>query len=53
MIADADGVVVVPAAQEDEVLRRAWAKVHAENVTRDAIRGGMLAQEAYAKYGVL
>ena len=53
VIADADGVVVVPAAQEDEVLQRAWEKVHAENVTREAIRGGMLAREAYAKYGVL
>jgi len=53
VIADADGVVVVPRALEGDVLRRAWEKVHAENVTRDAIRQGMLSAEAYAKYGVL
>jgi 4-hydroxy-4-methyl-2-oxoglutarate aldolase len=53
VLADDDGVVVVPRHVEDEVLRRAWTKVHAENVTRDAIRGGMKATEAYRKYGVL
>lgn len=53
VIADADGVVVVPREVEAEAVQRAWEKVHAENVTRDAIRGGMLATEAYAKYGVL
>lgn len=53
VIADRDGVVVVPAQVESEALRRAWDKVHAENVTRDAIREGMKSQDAYAKYGVL
>lgn len=53
VIADVDGVVVVPRELESEAIRRAWAKVHAENITRDAIRGGMLASEAYRKYGVL
>ena len=53
VIADVDGVVVVPREMETEAIRRAWAKVHAENITRDAIRGGMLAGEAYRKYGVL
>lgn len=53
VIADIDGVVVVPRELEAEAIRRAWEKVHAENVTRDAIRGGMLAGEAYRKYGVL
>jgi regulator of RNase E activity RraA len=53
VIADADGVVVVPRSVQTETLRRAWDKVHAENVTRDAIRQGMLSTEAYAKYGVL
>lgn len=53
VIADVDGVVVVPRELESEAIRRAWEKVHAENVTRDAIRGGMLATEAYRKYGVL
>jgi 4-hydroxy-4-methyl-2-oxoglutarate aldolase len=53
VIADTDGIVVIPRALEAEALRRAWEKVHAENVTRDAIRQGMLSAEAYAKYGVL
>ena len=53
VIADIDGIVVVPRELEAEAIRRAWNKVHAENITRDAIRGGMLAGEAYRKYGVL
>ena len=53
LVADEDGVVVVPKAAEQDVLQRAWKKVQAENVTRDAIRGGMLAVEAYHKFGVL
>ncbi len=53
VFADVDGVVVVPRAVEEQAIRAAWEKVHAENVTRDAIRGGMKATEAYKKYGVL
>lgn len=53
VFADDDGVVVVPREIEAEAIARAWAKVHAENVTRDAIAGGMKAVAAYRKYGVL
>jgi 4-hydroxy-4-methyl-2-oxoglutarate aldolase len=53
VIADADGIVVVPQAIEAEVIAAAWEKVHAENVVRDAIAGGMTATEAFRKYGVL
>lgn len=53
VVADEDGVVVVPAAAEAAVVRRAWEKVHAENQVRDAIRGGMKATEAFATFGVL
>jgi regulator of RNase E activity RraA len=53
VIADDDGVVVVPRAVEAAVVQRAWAKVHAENEVRDAIAGGMPATEAFKKYGVL
>lgn len=53
VVADEDGLVVVPAAVETEVICAAWEKVHAESVTRDAIRGGMTATEVYKKYGVL
>jgi regulator of RNase E activity RraA len=53
VVADDDGVVVVPRAVEERVIHDAWAKVHAENEVRDAIRAGMKATEAFAKYGVL
>lgn len=53
VFADLDGVVVIPHAMEDEAIQRAWDKVNAENRTRDAIRGGLKATEAYKKYGVL
>ena len=53
VVADDDGVVVVPRQVEAEAIQRAWDKVHAENVTRDAIKAGMKATEAWKKYGVL
>ena len=53
VVADVDGVVVVPQEIETKAIRAAWDKVHAENITRDAIRDGMKATDAYAKYGVL
>jgi 4-hydroxy-4-methyl-2-oxoglutarate aldolase len=53
IIADGDGIVVVPQAVEKEVIQAAWEKVHAENITRDAIRDGMSATDAYNKYAIL
>jgi regulator of RNase E activity RraA len=53
VIADADGVVVVPREVEEQAIGAAWAKVNAENVVRDAIAGGMSAGDAFRKYGVL
>lgn len=53
VLADEDGVVVVPRRVEAAVVRRAWEKVHAENEVRDAIAGGMNATEAFRRYGVL
>lgn len=53
VLADEDGVVVVPRRAEAEVLAAAWKKTHDENVTREAIRQGMKAGEAYRKFGVL
>lgn len=53
VMADRDGIVVIPQSVEQETLKRAWEKVHAENITRDAIRSGMKAADAYKKYGVL
>lgn len=53
VIADQDGIVVVPQAVEVEIIERAWNKVHAENKVREAIAGGLSATEAYKKFGVL
>ena len=53
VIADVDGVVVVPSEIQEQAIQAAWQKVHAENITRDAIRDGMKATDAYEKYGVL
>ncbi len=53
VIADNDGVVVIPRAVEAEALRLALAKVAGENTVRDSIRSGMKATEAFKKYGIL
>lgn len=53
VVADGDGVVVIPRSVEQECLKLAWEKVHAENRVRDEIRGGMLATDVFRKYGVL
>ena len=53
VVADRDGVVVVPSEIQEQAIRAAWEKVHAENVTRDAIQKGMKATDAYRTYGVL
>jgi regulator of RNase E activity RraA len=53
VFADEDGVVVVPQAVEAQAIAAAWKKVHDENVTRDAIKAGMKAADAYRKFGVL
>lgn len=53
VIADADGVVVVPREVEAVIVRRAWEKVHAENQVRDAIKAGMKATTAFETFGVL
>ena len=53
VLADRDGVVVVPQAVEAEVLDRAFQKVRAEDRVRDEIKAGAQAGEVYRKYGVL
>lgn len=53
VIADVDGIVVVPQEVEKQAIQIAWEKIHAENITRDAIKDGMKATAAYEKYGVL
>jgi regulator of RNase E activity RraA len=53
VIADVDGVVVVPREIEAEAVQAAWRKVHAENKVRDEIRNGMKAVDVFEKYGIL
>jgi len=50
---DADGLVVVPAEVEADVIDKAFAKVDAEGVMRSALSGGMTVSDAFAKFGVL
>lgn len=53
IVADDDGVIVVPADLEEEVVAAATAKASAEDGLRDDVRGGMLPSEAFAKHRVL
>ncbi len=53
VVADEDGIVVIPQRVESQTLSLAWAKVHSENEVRAAIGGGMKAVAAFEKYGVL
>jgi 4-hydroxy-4-methyl-2-oxoglutarate aldolase len=53
VFADADGIVFIPQQAEQDVIQYALNKVNTENLVRDSIRNGMLASDAYARYGVL
>jgi 4-hydroxy-4-methyl-2-oxoglutarate aldolase len=51
--ADFDGIVVVPAEVEQEVLGLAQEKVSKENLSREDLRSGESLRAVYEKYGVL
>jgi len=51
VVADADGIVVVPRTLVDEVLAEAEAKAQTESEIRAAVRGGLLPLEAYERFG--
>ena len=53
ILADHDGVVVVPNVAAEETLRLAEEKVSGENLVRKALAGGMTTAEAFKKYGIL
>jgi 4-hydroxy-4-methyl-2-oxoglutarate aldolase len=53
VVADADGVVVVPAAIVAEVCEVASRKVERELESKEALAAGVSAREAYSRYGVL
>ncbi len=53
VVADYDGVVVVPAAIRDEVLRRAQEKLAGENVVRQELEEGRSIREVFDQYHIL
>ena len=53
VFADFDGVVVIPRAVEEEVLRRAREKAHRENLSRDGLMQGRTLRSVYEEYGAL
>ena len=53
VVADGDGVVIVPVAVADEVVARVAAKAQAESGFRSAIERGALPSEAYERFGTL
>jgi len=50
---DADGVVVIPQAVEDEVLRLAFDKVQGERNTLRDLQAGDSLEAVFARYGIL
>ncbi len=53
VVADYDGVVVVPAEVVKEVVRMATDKVTRENHSREELKQGAYLRDVYARYGVL
>jgi regulator of RNase E activity RraA len=53
VLADHDGIVVIPHAAAEETLANAEEKVRGENLVRKALEGGMSTKDAFKKYGVL
>jgi len=53
VLADEDGVVVVPASLEDEVVGRALGKVAGENTIRDLLRQGASIRKVFEEHGIL
>lgn len=53
VVADFDGIVVVPAALIEETIELARKKVEGENQSRAELRRGAYLRDVYAKYGIL
>ncbi len=53
VLADHDGVVIVPRARAEETLRLAEEKVSGEDLVRKALAEGMSTTEAFRRYGIL
>jgi regulator of RNase E activity RraA len=53
IFADYDGIVVIPKAQVQQVLKLAQEKMEKENHTRNDLLAGRTLREVYNQYGVL
>ena len=53
ILADFDGVAVIPAAIKDEVFKLSMEKLEGENTVRDELAAGMSPREVFDKYGIL
>jgi 4-hydroxy-4-methyl-2-oxoglutarate aldolase len=53
LLADYDGVVVVPAEAAEEAIARAEEKVSGENLVREKLAAGMPVWDAFRQYGVI
>ena len=53
LFGDKEGVLVIPAEAEEEVVRLALEKVRGEKLVAKAIREGMSAVEAYKTFGIM
>lgn len=53
VIADFDGVVVIPTDIAEEVISRAEEKVSGESMVRVKLREGMPVSEAFSRYGIM
>jgi regulator of RNase E activity RraA len=53
LFGDREGVLVIPQEAEQEAIAGAREKVSTENLVANAIRGGMAAAEAFARFGVM
>jgi regulator of RNase E activity RraA len=53
VFADQDGVVVIPAKLESEVIEKSLAKARGEKLVRKEIEAGMSSTAAFKKYGIL
>jgi Aldolase/RraA len=53
VLGDYDGVVIIPSALREEVVRLAEEKVAGENLVREKLADGMPVSEAFRTYGVI
>jgi regulator of RNase E activity RraA len=53
VVGDVDGALVVPRDVEGDVFNEALEKARTENIIRTELEQGMLAAEAFDKYGIL